>query len=298
MTEPVAQGFLPAEDGHEVAWYEFGNPDGLPVLFLHGGPGSGFKPDYLPFFPLDRVRFISFDQRGAGLSRPFAKLEDNTTPKLLSDIERLRKAHGIESWIVVGHSWGSTLAVIYAKAHPAVCRKVLLVSFFGGQPQDQRWTFEDIRIFFPEEVAALHALKDGDKRPFGEWVCAALAGAQKDEVAFRLSCLTSAAARMNPKPVTRADITAESVGRWQMLMHYGLHDFFMPVGSIYENLSALTMPVHALHGRFDMDCPISQAFQLKEALPSLKLTVVSGNHSTSEEPMGSAFKALADEVCR
>jgi proline iminopeptidase len=298
MMEPYAQGYLPSDNGHDVAWYEFGSPHGLPVLFLHGGPGSGFGRDYLNFFPLERVRLIAFDQRGCGQSKPLGKLEHNNTDKLLYDIERLREQAGVDRWIVAGHSWGTTLAVIYAKAYAQYCRKLLLVSFFGGQPHDQEWTFDGLKIFFPEEVAALHSLKPpGDARHLREWIIDALNGPAQLETAFALSRLAGAASRLTPKPVQREDITEATVINWRLLFHYGYHDFFVPPGELLRDVSMLTMPIYLLHGRFDMDCPIEQAYRLKAALPKTDLKIVSGNHSSSEEPMFSAFRALTHEIC-
>ncbi len=297
MTPPFAQGYLPIAQGHKVAWYEFGNPAGIPVLFLHGGPGSGFNRDYLGLFPLERMRFITFDQRGSGASSPFAELENNTTGHILADIEALRKLLKVESWIVVGHSWGSTLAVIYAKAYPQMCRRLLLASFFGAQPEDQLWTFDGVRLFFPQEVEALHALHTDKTITFMQWVNQALHGENQAEIAYRLACITGNSCRLNPAPVLRDNITAQSIGRWQILMHYGVHDFFIRPGELYAGLDVLQMPVHALHGRFDMDCPPAQVMRLKAALPGLHLTIASGNHSVLENPMADVFSALVRDVC-
>lgn len=290
-----AQGFLPEDTGHRVAWYEFGNPDGIPVLFLHGGPGSGFSRDYLDLFPLDKIRFIAFDQRGCGASQPFARLEQNTTSHLLHDIERLRRLLQVEKWIVCGHSWGATLAIIYAKSYPEVCHKILVASFFGALPQDQSWTFEGVGQFFPEQVAHLHELHADKSIPFSQWVIHALQGDQRIEVAYRLSCLVAATCRMSPRVVVRETITEESVGRWLILMHYAQHNFFLGDNDLYNCLTTLSMPILAVHGRYDMDCPPSQVMRLKKDIPQMCIVFGAGNHSLFEEPMMSLFRQSAYE---
>lgn len=288
-----AQGFLPEDKGHRVAWYEFGNPDGTPVLFLHGGPGSGFNRDYLDLFPLDKIRFITFDQRGSGASQPPVLLQDNTTAHLLHDIERLRQVLKVESWVVCGHSWGATLAIMYAKAYPKVCRKILLASYFGALPEDQSWTFKGAGLFFPEEVGFVHELHTDKSVPFCQWVVDALQGSQRYEVAYRLSCLIASMCRMKPQQVKREDITDEAVGRWLILMHYAKHDFFLAEIGAFNNMHAITMPIMAIHGRYDMDCPPAQLWRLKALLPQVDIIVGAGSHSIFEEPMKSLFTQSA-----
>ena len=297
-TEPAAKGYLPPEDGHEVAWYVYGNPEGLPVLFLHGGPGSGFNTDYLPFFPLERVCLVTFDQRGCGQSRPHGGTAGNNTQALLRDIERLRGLLKVEKWTVTGHSWGATLAVLYAKAFPQHCRSLALASFFGALPEDQIWTFEGIRQFYPAEQAALEALRPkGDSRRLDFWVYEALGAGEAEELAFRLSSLSSASCRMNPNPVRREDITPERIRKWQMLFYYAVNDFFLsPPESLYDGLEKIRkIPFCLVHGQFDMDCPPAQAFRLKKCLPHMDLRLVAGNHSLAEPEMETAFREIIAE---
>lgn len=290
-------GFLTNLDGHDVAWYEYGNPMGKPVLFLHGGPGAGFSTDYLKFFPLNDVRFITLDQRGSGRSKPFGLLKNNTTQDLINDIERLRYFLGIDSWAVAGHSWGATLAVLYAKSHPQVCRKLLLSSFFGALPEDHAWSFDGVRLFFPEQVEALHSLHMDKRIPFKLWVSRALHEANNLEVAYRLSALTSVTCRMTPKIVNRADITEQRIIRWQILMHYAEHDFFLKNKSLYENLSVLSMPIYVVHGQYDLDCPPEQVLRLRMNIPHIDITLVPGGHNVMEEPLHNAFHLLMQKMC-
>lgn len=300
--EPYASGMLPEQDGHNIAWYAYGNPQGAPVLFLHGGPGSGFNTGYLDLFPLERIRLITFDQRGTGKSLPLGKLEDNTTQKLLGDIERLRTQLGIAAWAVTGHSWGATLAVLYAKLHHQHCTRLSIISFFGATQADQEWSFEGIRLFYPCEQSALEALKPaGDTRSLTQFLFETLNGADKAvalEAAYRLAVLSNASCRMQPVPVNKAEITPLTVNKWMLLFYYSTRQFFIKQpDDLYTGLEVLKdIPCTLLHGQFDMDCPPQEAARLQDAMPWLQLITVPGNHSVMEEPMRSAAIAMLLDV--
>ena len=124
--EPIASGMLEVGDGHSVYWEESGNPRGLPVVFVHGGPGAGCAPAYRRFFDPRFWRIVLFDQRGCGRSRPHGSVQANTTQALVADMEALRRRLGIESWVLFGGSWGSTLALAYGQAHPERCLAIVL----------------------------------------------------------------------------------------------------------------------------------------------------------------------------
>src|SRR5579872_5220953 len=128
--EPYATGTLAVDHRHTLYWEQSGNPHGVPVVFLHGGPGAGATPTHRRFFDPASYRIVVFDQRGAGRSTPLGELHDNTTRHLVGDIEKLRRHLGIERWAVFGGSWGSTLALAYAEAHPKQCRALVLRGIF------------------------------------------------------------------------------------------------------------------------------------------------------------------------
>lgn len=299
-----ATGMLPEQDGHKVAWYAYGNPEGIPVLFLHGGPGSGFNTGYLDLFPLEQVRLITFDQRGTGRSEPTGRLEENTTQKLLEDIERLRSMLGIQKWAVTGHSWGATLAVLYTKKFVQHCTRMSIISFFGATVADQEWSFEGIRLFFPEQQANLEALKPAnDKRSLTRFLFDTLNSADEArqlEAAYRLSALSSLSCRMLPTPANRADITLKDVNKWKLLFYYSTKQFFIKQpDDLFTGLDALAkIPCTLLHGRFDMDCPPEEAYRLKTALPTLDLRMVAGNHSAFEDVMKAPATAMMREIAQ
>src|SRR5690606_26801042 len=148
--EPHASGMLPLDALHTMYWECVGNPQGVPVVFLHGGPGAGSSPAHRRLFDPQRFRAVIYDQRGAGRSTPLGELRDNTTPHLIADLERLREHLGIERWLVFGGSWGSTLAIAYAEAHPARCLGLVLRGIFLCRPSEIDWFLYGLRAFYPE----------------------------------------------------------------------------------------------------------------------------------------------------
>src|SRR5215467_7430599 len=148
--EPFASGMLPLDTGHSMYWEQSGNPRGMPVLFLHGGPGAGASPTHRRFFDPAFYRIVVFDQRGSGRSTPLGELTANTTAHLVADIERLRRLLEIDAWLVFGGSWGSTLALAYGEAHPERCLAFVLRGVFLCRQSEIDWFLYGMRTVFPE----------------------------------------------------------------------------------------------------------------------------------------------------
>src|SRR6186997_1400624 len=148
--EPYDSGHIRVSDLHELYYEQCGTPNGKPVVFLHGGPGAGLVPDYRRFFDPQAYRVILFEQRGAGRSRPHASLDDNTTWHLVADVEQIREQFGVDQWLVFGGSWGSTLALAYAEAHPERCLGLVLRGIFLARPSELDWFMHGMRYVFPE----------------------------------------------------------------------------------------------------------------------------------------------------
>ena len=148
--EPYDRGMLDVGDGHQLYYEQSGNPSGVPVVFLHGGPGAGSNPAHRRFFDPEFYRIVIFDQRGAGRSRPFASLECNTTDHLVGDIELLRQHLNIHSWLAFGGSWGSTLALVYALRYADRCLGLVLRGIFLGSKAELDWFLYGMRVVFPE----------------------------------------------------------------------------------------------------------------------------------------------------
>jgi pimeloyl-ACP methyl ester carboxylesterase len=151
--EPHRHGWLAVGDGHELYWEESGNPNGIPVIFLHGGPGAGTAPVHRRFFDPQAYRIMLFDQRGAGRSRPYAAMAANTTNHLVADVEAMRRHFGVDKWLVFGGSWGATLAVAYALRHGAHCLGLVLRGVFLGRQSELDWFLHGIRNVYPEAWA-------------------------------------------------------------------------------------------------------------------------------------------------
>src|SRR5215475_10430370 len=155
--EPYTSGGLRLDAIHTMYWETSGNPDGIPVVFLHGGPGAGSTPKHRRFFDPTAYRIVVYDQRGAGRSTPLGELRDNTTPHLIADLEQLRRHLGVEQWLVFGGSWGSTLAIAYAQAHPERCLGLVLRGIFLCRRSEIEWFLYGMQRVFPEHWRALAA---------------------------------------------------------------------------------------------------------------------------------------------
>jgi proline iminopeptidase len=299
MMQPSSTGFLDVGQGHKIFYRIYGPEDGVPFVFLHGGPGSGFSESYSRFFEGQPIRLIAFDQRGAGKSEPKGINPDNTTQHLIDDIETLRKFLGIDKWLVAGHSWGSTLAFFYALQHKDQCLGLVLSSLFLGRKRDQDWSFDGAKIFFPDIFEKIcDGLPAG--QTFEEYLYQDLLNgtdAQKHEAAYRFALLGSALVRLVPVYYERDEIGAPEINMLSQLVHYAKNGFFVPENHILDNAAVLkNLPIWLLHGRFDMDCLPMQTYELQKILPQIDLRIVGGAHSLSEVVMEQAFYDIIKDV--
>jgi proline iminopeptidase len=300
MMEPFYQSFLPVSDGHVLAYYQYGNPNGPPILFLHGGPGSGFNPNRADQFApvLHQYQLISFDQRGSGQSTPLGSMQANTTPHLLADIEMLRHHLGIDHWVVTGSSWGSALALLYAQAYRERCVQLILSSVFLARRQDQAWTFHTARTYFADIFAQVDQLIGCN--PAENLEQALLTGLQstnfatQQQTAYAFALMTDFLCNLQPKGVALDKIGPRAIAAATILLSYAAKDFDLDpkLGVLAACDKLQDLPISLLHGRYDMDCPITQAFTLKDHVPQLDLRIASGNHSNSEEPMFTTLQNL------
>lgn len=303
MTRESIQAYLPVSDGHRLFYRIEGPRDGIPVLFLHGGPGSGFPDAYTAFFADKPVRLIAFDQRGTGQSTPRGPGPANTTQHLLHDIEQLRTELGIAQWYVAGHSWGSTLALLYALAYTDHCTGLLLASLFLGRRRDQEQTFRNAMIHAPDLFRKMcDGLYTGAPDPvrFEHELYKRLHSEDPDEqydAAYRFDQISSVLVRLQPRPVERSNITEASLNKVRILLDYAAHDFFIPDNIILDQAERLThMPIWLLHGQSDLDCLPQQALDLKTRLPQIDLRLVEGAHSLLEEPYRTRFQDMIDDA--
>lgn len=288
--EPYDSGMLPLDTRHTMYWEQSGNPSGVPVLFLHGGPGAGSTPAHRRFFDPAHYRIVVFDQRGSGRSKPLGEIRDNTTPHLVNDIETLRQHLGIDKWIIFGGSWGSTLALAYGEAHPNRCLGFILRGIFLCRKQEIEWFLYGLRNFFPEAWNSFVSLLLPSER--GDILTAYYQRllnpdpeihmpAARAWGAYEGSCST-----LLPSPETvnyfSGDIVALGLAR--MEAHYFSHDIFLPENALLNNVSKLHhIPATIVQGRYDAVCPIINADDLHHAWPQAEYIVIEdAGHSVWE----------------
>jgi proline iminopeptidase len=287
-------------------WEQVGNPRGQPALFLHGGPGAGAGAIHRRFFDPHHWRVVIFDQRGAGRSRPLGELRENTTPHLVSDIEALRRFLGIEKWLLFGGSWGSTLALAYAQAHPNRVAGCVLRGVFLGRPSEVEWFLYGLRRVFPDAwqafaehipaaerhdllTAYLKRLSDPDPLVHGP--------AARAWSLYEGSCST-----LLPSPETVASFAQDrsALGLARIEAHYFANDLFLPPGGLLAHMEGIAhIQAEIVQGRYDMVCPPDTAFDLAAAWPRTRLTVVpDAGHSALEPGVRTALVAAVERFRR
>jgi len=298
-------GMLAVDDLHTLYWEECGNPDGVPVLFLHGGPGGGISPVHRQFFDPSYYRIVLFDQRGSGKSTPLGEVRDNTTQLLIADIEALRYMLGISQWLVFGGSWGATLALAYGQAHPQCCTGFILRGIFLCTRAEIDWFLYGMRTIFPEAhdefVAAIpeeertDLLQAYERRLFGDDIELATQAA-RNWSRYEGSCLF-----LHPQAETidacGEDAVALGIGRLEA--HYFLHQGFMAEDQLIREIDRIRhLPAVILQGRYDAVCPPVSAYRLHQAWPQAKMHVIADAGHAATEPGTAAALIAATEQFR
>ncbi|MDY0046960.1 MAG: prolyl aminopeptidase [Thauera propionica] len=297
--EPFDTGMLAVGDGHRLYYEQCGDPNGLPVLFLHGGPGSGCCPRHRQLFDAERFRVVLFDQRGCGRSLPRGGLAANTTPHLIADIELLRAHLGIDAWLVVGGSWGASLGVAYCASHPARCLGALLRGIFLTGREDIDWFFQGAGALAPE---AWTQLIEGVGAATPERVAAQLLAAvhavdpNLAAQAVRAWMAWEAAVGapgMAPPALPELDVPAlqAAIDKYRVQAHYLAHACFLGDEALLGMANRLAvMPVCILHGRLDLVCRPVNAWRLHRVVPGSRLVFVDeAGHSPFDLPMSRAI---------
>jgi len=289
--EPFDSGMLAVDAIHEVYWEQSGKPDGVPVLFLHGGPGAGSTPNHRRFFDPAHYRIIIHDQRGAGHSTPRGDLRDNTTAHLIADIERLRKHLGVARWLVFGGSWGSTLALAYGEAYPQHCLGFILRGIFLCRKSEIEWFLYGLKNFFPEAwrtfAEAMPAPEQHDllrayyRRLVNPDPAIHLPAARQWSI-YEGTCST-----LLPNTETVAYFASDAValGLARLEAHYFRHDIFLPENSLLNDIGRLRkIPAVIVQGRYDAVCPIRSADDLHRVWPEATYIVVPDAGHSAWEP--------------
>jgi proline iminopeptidase len=300
--EPFAQGRLDLDSRHAMYWEVSGNPEGRPVVFLHGGPGAGAGPDHRRFFDPRHYRIVVFDQRGAGRSTPLGELADNTTQHLVDDIERLRDHLGIMRWHVFGGSWGSTLALAYAQAHPGRVSALVLRGIFLGSEEEIDWFLYGMARIFPENWRNFVAeIPEAERRD----LMAAYEKRLNDPdpkvhlpAARAWSMYEGSCSTLLPSPQTVAAFGEErhALGLSRIEAHYFKHEAFLAPGALLEGVATIrNIPATIVQGRYDMVCPIATADALHRIWPEADYLVVpDAGHSAMEPGIRRALVAATE----
>jgi len=304
---PYESGMLDVGDGHSIYWEECGNPEGMPILFLHGGPGAGCSAIHRRFFDPQYYRIVLLDQRGCGRLTPAACIENNTTPDLIKDLERLRKFRNIDRWFVFGGSWGSTLALAYGVAHPSSCRGFILRGVFMGQAYENDWFLNRMGTFQPEARRAfVNFLPEGERDNILDnyvrrlnhpdpniHLPAALSWAGYEEACATLLPIHNPG---HPDPHSTLCLA-------RMEAHYFKHNFFMAKDHLLSKLHRIIhLPCVIVQGRYDVVCPPITAEHLARCWPNAHYIVVpDAGHSALEPGIRNAlvnatqaFKSYSD----
>jgi proline iminopeptidase len=289
--DPFHTGYIQSGGIHSLYWEECGNPEGVPVAFLHGGPGAGASPMHRRLFDPGHYRIIIFDQRGAGRSRPLGELRENTTDHLVADMELLRTHLGIERWHVFGGSWGSTLALAYAQAYPDCCLSIILRGIFLMRRQEIDWFLYGMRRIFPEAWRRFSGFLPHGER--GDLLGAYYRRLTDPDPAVHLpaarawSLYEGACSTLMPNPETIAAASEDShaLGLARIEAHYFRYNLFDPEDRLLRDLDRIRhIPAAIVQGRYDVICPIATADELHCRWPEAHYVVVPDAGHSAMEP--------------
>ena len=286
--EPYASGRLAVDSGHELYWESCGNPQGVPALFLHGGPGGGCNADNRRFFDPSHYRIVLFDQRGCGRSTPEGALESNTTAHLIVDIEALRELLSIKRWLLFGGSWGATLALAYAQEYPQRVCGMVLRGVFTARESELDWLYrQGASQIFPERWERFSGfIPDEERADLVRAYHARLTGGEATlrEAAARAWCLwEDTLSTLLPGPASLDESALLSLALIET--HYFLHRAFLEEGQLIAHADRLHgIPGFIIQGRYDAVTPPVTAWELHRAWPGSRLTIVPDAGHASSEP--------------
>lgn len=305
--KPYVAHSIEVESPHVLHVEECGDPDGIPVLYVHGGPGAGCAPFHRCFFNPEKYRIVLFDQRGCGRSVPHASLENNTTQALMQDMEHIREHLGIDKWMLFGGSWGSTLSLVYAQHYPERVLGMILRGIFLCTRREIQWFYQHgASRLFPDhwqdfiKPIPVHEREDMVsayyKRLTGSDEIARMAAA-KAWSAWEGHCLS-----LLPAPAAVAQLSdphrALSLARIES--HYFINDGFLEPDQIFKGMSAVRhVPGVIVQGRYDVICPMESAWRLQQAWPAASLQIISdAGHAATEPGIVDALVRATDGFIR
>lgn len=291
-THQIAMEALKNKQHHQIYVEECGNPHGLPVVFLHGGPGSGCRPQHRCYFDPEIYRIILFDQRGCGRSLPHGELENNTSQFLIADMEKIRQQLDIEQWLIFGGSWGATLALIYAQQHPDKVLAMILRGVFLGRKQDIDWVYAEggASKLFPDAWQKLvkHLPKSKQKTPLKSYYQQLTSADEIHQMAAAktLQAWESTIVTLRDHE-HQADLTQDPapLAHSRIQLHFAVNECFIADTPILNNIDSIKdIPTIIVHGRYDIVCPIQQTWELHQAWPKSQLNIIAMTGHAAGEP--------------
>ncbi|MEX2488055.1 MAG: prolyl aminopeptidase [Pseudomonadales bacterium] len=306
--KPYARHMIKVDSPHELYVDESGTPEGIPVLFVHGGPGSGCEFDSRRFFNPEKYRIILFDQRGAGRSTPHGELTNNTTPWLVADMDRIREELGVDKWILFGGGWGSTLSLVYAETWPDRVMGLVLRGVFLGRSEDVNWFYQEgaSRIFPDHWEEFIEPIEEEDRTDFPAAYHKLMSGA--DELARMgaakaWSRWEAHCASLHPshRLINHFTDPHRALARCKIGAWYFANNCFLEPNQILSNASVLaSIPGTIIHGRFDMVCPFENAHALHKLWPVSQLYIVreAGHAATEPSLIDALIRSTRDMALR
>ncbi len=291
--EPYHTGSLVVSDLHQIYFEESGNPNGKPVLFVHGGPGGGVSPDHRRYFNPKAYRIILFDQRGCGKSLPHAELRENTTWDLIADMEQLRETLKIDKWLLFGGSWGSTLSLLYAETHPECVTGLILRGIFLCRKKEIQWFYQEgaSRLYPDLWEKYLEPIPADERQDLVSAYYKRLTHESRDiriQAARAWSVWEGSTSCLEPDLAliqqTDGAIFAEAFARIEC--HYFINGIWMKHDNqILADIGKIRhLPCEIVHGRYDVVCPIENAWDLHRAWPESRLHIVQAAGHSAKEP--------------
>lgn len=305
--KPYQRHELQVDEHHTLYIDESGSPDGIPVLFVHGGPGGACGKYDRRFFDPERYRIILFDQRGCGRSTPHSELKGNTTQELISDIEKIRTHLNIEKWVLFGGSWGSTLSLLYAQSYPEHVEALILRGIFLCRQKDLHWFYQEgaDRLFpdyWQDFIQPIPEAERGNllaayyKRLTGDNEIAKMSAAK----AWSLWEGRCATLRPNPDIVSSFANPHRALAMARIEAHFFTNDCFIDENQILNNIDKLEgIPGTIVHGRYDAICPLDNAYELHHAWTDSELRIIrDAGHASTEPGIADALVKATDELAR
>jgi proline iminopeptidase len=301
--EPFNKNWLKVSKLHQIYYEVCGSPEGVPVVFLHGGPGSGCNPTQRRFFDPKHYRIILLDQRGCGRSTPQGEVRENTTDDLINDIEALRNHLDIAKWHVFGGSWGSTLALAYALHFPSKVKSLVLRGIFLSRPIELHWFLDEVKLFFPEPWQKLCEFLPANKRhnPIEAYKALVFSDDPQSSIpaAINWNMFESSIITLLPRESTDNKTNGDvELARARVQIHYITHNCFVGHRDLLTEAKQKLahIPTAIIQGRYDMVCPPQTAWELSRVMPHAEFVMVANaGHSAMEASISAALVAATEK---